>query len=109
MAALVVADLLSIVLSYAAALVLRFDFRLNNIPPEHWAGYESFILPWLIATVAVFYICRLYHRIWSRVGVAEAEMIVLTYLVLIPVYLVIIWIGGVKLPVRTRESSINPS
>ena len=98
MAALVVADLLSIVLSYAAALVLRFDFRLNNIPPEHWAGYESFILPWLIATVAVFYICRLYHSIWSRVGAAEAEMIVLTYLVLVPVYLLIVWIGGVRLP-----------
>ena len=98
MAALVLADLLSIVMSYAAALMLRFDFHLYNIPGEHWMGYESFILPWLVATVAVFYICRLYHSIWSRVGVAEAEMIVLTYIVLMPVYLLIIWIGGIRLP-----------
>ena len=98
MAALVAADLVSIVVSYAAALMLRFDFHLYNIPPEHWLGYESFIIPWLLVTVAVFYICRLYHSIWSRVGAAEAEMIVLTYLVLVPVYLVVIWIGGVRLP-----------
>ena len=98
MAALVAADLVSIVASYGLALILRFDFRLHNIPPEHWLGYESFILPWLAVTVAVFYICRLYHSIWSRVGAAEAEMIVLTYLILVPVYLVVIWIGGVRLP-----------
>ena len=98
MSALVVTDILSIALSYFAALMLRFDFQRAAIPPEHWAGYESFVLPWLAVTVTVFFACRLYHSIWSRVGVAEVEMIVLAYLVLVPVYLLIIWIGGVRLP-----------
>ena len=98
MAALVVADVMSIVLSYALALILRFDFIPGAIPPEFRVGYAAFILPWLLATVGVFYLCRLYHSIWSRVGAAELEMILLTYLALMPVYLLIIWIGGVKLP-----------
>ena len=98
MAALVVADLASIVMAYALALVLRFDFQIMAIPPEHMQGFREFVLPWLAVTVALFYICRLYHSIWRRVGAAEVEMIVMTYLVLMPVYLLVIWIGGVKLP-----------
>ena len=84
MAALVVADVLSIVLSYAMALVLRFDFQLSAIPSEFHRGFLEVVGPWLLITVAVFYICRLYHSIWSRVGSAEMEMIVVTYLVLMP-------------------------
>ena len=98
MACLVAADLLSIVLSYALALVLRFDLKPSTIPPEFREGFLEFILPWLIVTAAAFYIGRLYHSIWSQVGSAEMEMIVVTYAALMPVYLLVIWIGGVKLP-----------
>ena len=98
MSALVAADILSIVLSYALALVLRFDMQIDAIPAEHLQGFREFVLPWLAVTVIAFYVGRLYHSIWSRVGSAEMEMIVLTYAALMPVYLVIIWIGGVKLP-----------
>ena len=98
MAALVVVDVLSIILSYALALVLRFDFQVTAIPLEFQRGFLEFIMPWLIATVSLFYFGRLYHSIWSRVGSSEMEMIMVTYLLLMPVYLLIIWIGGVKLP-----------
>ena len=97
-AALMLLDALSILVSYLFALVLRFEFHWNEIPPEFLEGFGQFLSVWVIVTIVVFFICRLYHSIWSQVSVAELEMIVLTYAVLLPVYLVIIWIGGVKLP-----------
>ena len=97
-AALMLLDSLSILVSYLFALILRFEFHWDEIPPEFLEGFEQFLPVWVIATVAVFFACRLYHSIWSQVSVAELEMIVVTYVVLLPVYLVIIWIGGIKLP-----------
>ena len=97
-AALMLLDALSIALSYLAALFLRFELHWDQIPPEFLEGFVRFLPAWTIATVAVFFVSRLYHSIWSQASVSELEMIVLTYAVLLPVYLVIIWIGGVKLP-----------
>ncbi|MBQ8236617.1 MAG: polysaccharide biosynthesis protein [Oscillospiraceae bacterium] len=97
-AALMLLDAVNIFFSYLFALVLRFEFHLDAIPREFIDGFAQFLPVWILATVAVFWVCRLYHSIWSQVSVAELEMIVLTYVVLLPVYLLIIWIGGVKLP-----------
>ena len=97
-AVLMLLDVVSIMASYLFALILRFDFHWSAIPAEHLRGYEQFLPGWIAVTIAVFFLCRLYHSIWSQVSVAELEMIMLTYVVLLPVYLAIIWIGGVKLP-----------
>ena len=98
MAALVVADIVSIAASYALALILRFDFQIANIPMEHWEGFQRFLPTWIVVTLIVFYIFRLYHSIWNEVGIAELAMVSATYLVLLPIYLLIIWIGGRLLP-----------
>ena len=98
MAALMAMDLASIVLCYGAALLLRFDFQIETIPPEHLVGYQTFLLPWMLVTIAVFFACRLYHSIWSQVGTTEMGLILITYLLLLPVYLAVIAIGGLKLP-----------
>ena len=97
-AALMLLDVLSILLSYFSALMLRFEFRFDDIPVEFREGFEQFLPVWTVVTIAVFLACKLYHSIWSQASVAELEMIVLTYVVLLPVYLLVIWIGGVKLP-----------
>ena len=97
-AALMLLDALSILLSYSSALVLRFEFHIRDIPVEFRDGFIQFLPVWIAATIAVFLVCKLYHSIWSQASVAELEMIVVTYVVLLPVYLAVIWIGGVKLP-----------
>ena len=97
-AALMLLDALGILLSYFSALVLRFEFSIRDIPVEFREGFDQFLPVWVIVTIAVFFACKLYHSIWSQASVAELEMIVLTYVVLMPVYLLVIWIGGVKLP-----------
>ena len=97
-AAIMLLDVVSIMSAYLFALILRFDFLWTSIPPEFLTGYLKFLPVWIICTIAAFFLCRLYHSIWGQVSVAELEMIVLTYIVLFPVYLVIVWVGGLKLP-----------
>ena len=71
---LLLADSLIILISYFTALLLRFDFVFSSIPQEYLTGYLWSMPFWIISTVVVFYICRLYHSIWRLASVAELQM-----------------------------------
>jgi FlaA1/EpsC-like NDP-sugar epimerase len=77
---------MSILVSYALALLLRFDFIFSKIPQEYLKGYLWSMPYWIIITVVVFYIYRLYHSIWSLASISELGMLVNAYLVLIVAY-----------------------
>jgi FlaA1/EpsC-like NDP-sugar epimerase len=79
-------DILIILISYLAALVVRFDFRFSSIPSEYLKGYIMSMPFWLSATILVYYLCKLYHFVWSLVGVKELKRIVWAYILLVPVY-----------------------
>lgn len=83
---LLLADSLIILISYFTALLLRFDFVFSSIPEEYLTGYLWSMPFWIISTVVVFYICRLYHSIWRLASVAELQMILIAYAVLAVVY-----------------------
>ena len=83
---LMFADTLVILSSYSLALLLRFEFRFSDIPREFLEGYLWSMPYWVISTIVIFYICRLYHSIWRLVSVAELRMVLTAYLFLIPVY-----------------------
>ena len=83
---LLLADSLIILISYFTALLLRFDFVFSSIPQEYLTGYLWSMPFWIISTVVVFYICRLYHSIWRLASVAELQMILIAYAVLAVVY-----------------------
>lgn len=83
---LLLADSLIILISYFTALLLRFDFVFSSIPKEYLIGYLWSMPFWIISTVVVFYICRLYHSIWRLASVAELQMILIAYAVLAVVY-----------------------
>lgn len=83
---LLLADSLIILISYFTALLLRFDFVFSSIPKEYLIGYLWSMPFWIISTVVVFYICRLYHSIWRLASVAELQMILNAYAVLAVVY-----------------------
>lgn len=80
------ADVLIVLASYLAALLLRFDFIYSNIPPEYIQGYLWSMPFWIAATIVVFYGCRLYHSIWRLASVAELRMILTAYIILAAVY-----------------------
>lgn len=86
---IVLLDAISILGAYFFALMLRFDFTYSEIDPMYINGYLSSILLWCSVTIVVFFFCRLYHSIWSQASVAELEMIVAAYVLLLPCYFLI--------------------
>lgn len=81
-------DVVSVIISYGLALLLRFDFQFSLIPTEYLEGYFWSMPYWTIITVVVFYGFRLYHSIWRFAGVDEAKRIVQSFMVLIVLYAV---------------------
>lgn len=85
---LCVADALIIIGSYFMALFLRFDFQMDAIPQEYLAGYLWSMPFWIVSTIVVYYIYKLYHSIWAFVSITELKRIMMADLVLIPVYMI---------------------
>lgn len=80
-------DGLTICSAYFLALLLRFDFIFSKIPDEYLQGYLWSMPYWIIITVVIFYICKLYHSIWRLASVQELSRIIFAYMVLLVCYL----------------------
>ena len=91
-------DIVSILVSYLAALLLRFDFIFSNIPREYLEGYFWSMPYWTVITVVVFYGFRLYHSIWRFAGLDEAKRIIWSYIPLIFLYTAGIFAMDLRMP-----------
>ncbi|HJD41703.1 MAG TPA: polysaccharide biosynthesis protein [Candidatus Mediterraneibacter quadrami] len=91
-------DIISILVSYLAALLLRFDFVFSRIPREYLTGYIWSMPYWAAVTVVVFYGFRLYHSIWRFAGIDEAKRIVQAYILLPFLYLAGILAMDLRMP-----------
>ncbi len=91
-------DVISILGVYFFALLLRFDFKFSAIEPTFVDGYLNSIPLWCIVTLVVFYLCRLYHSVWRQVSMAELEMIVKAYGILVPVYYCVVKLTRLHMP-----------
>ena len=92
-------DMLCLLCAYSMGLLLRFDFVFSSIPRRFLSGHARTMCMWIIVTVGVFWIFRLYHSVWSLVGMSEAKRICEAYMVLIPVYAVSACILGIRMPI----------
>ncbi len=93
-----VMDVISVLVSYFFALLLRFDFRFSTIEPHFIQGYRDTILIWCAVTLVVFFCCKMYHSIWRQASMAELEMILKAYAILIPCYWAIARITKLHMP-----------
>lgn len=80
-------DVLSILVSYLLALLLRFDFVFSAVPREYIEGYIWSMPYWVVVTVVVFYAFRLYHSIWRFAGFEELKTLIQAYIVLLILYI----------------------
>jgi len=80
------ADILIILGSYFMALLLRFDMVFSSIPVEYIRGYLMSMPYWVMTTLVIFYICKLYHSIWRLASIAEVQMILTAYALLAAAY-----------------------
>lgn len=91
-------DVLVIICSYLMALFVRFDFVYSRIPQLYIRDYMRSIPYWVIATLVVFYICKLYHCIWSLVSIPELRKIITAFIVLIFFYGAGIYVMKLDMP-----------
>lgn len=95
---LVFTDIMIVLVSYFMALMLRFDFVFSSISQEYLICYMWSMPFWVISTVVVFYLCKLYHSIWRLASVAELQMSLTAYMILAIVYSIGMLFMHMKMP-----------
>ena len=68
---IMLADVIAVIVSYGAALWLRFDLHMTQIPQEYLRGYGIFLPVAILITWSVFIAFRLYQSIWVYAGLSE--------------------------------------
>ena len=72
-------DCLSIIVSYGAALWIRYEFSFDSIPESFINTYLNRIWIWCAISVLVFYGYGLYNSIWSFVSTPEVFRLAASY------------------------------
>ena len=91
-------DVVSIFVSFFAALLVRFDFQMSMIPPRYLQSFQQTIGFWCITCVLVFLLFRLYTSVWSFASVHELFHIAGAYTVLIGLGIIWLLCGAVDMP-----------
>ena len=77
---LIVWDIVSIIAASFLAILIRYDFKLDNIP-EHFLDPVTAFLPInIVLTLVVFYVFKLYDSLWAYAGERELENLVMACL-----------------------------
>ena len=80
-----VADVVVIILSYLAALLVRFEFRYHSIPAEFLQTYHSIILPWALVSIVVLALFGCYNSVWRYVGMGDLRRLVAAHMTLVAI------------------------
>ena len=75
---LIIYDVISVILASYLAIVMRYEFRVDEIP-EHFLSPIEHVMPLnIVVTLAIFYIFRLYSSLWAFAGESELQNIVVS-------------------------------
>ena len=85
---LMVYDFAAILISYFAALLIRFDFQYSLIEEKYIHAYCKTILIYAAFCVALFWLMRLYKSIWRFASYAELLRVMFSTLISGTVYIV---------------------
>lgn len=66
---LCILDIISVIISAYTALIIRFD--ISAIPPEYMEGMKRCIPVYIVITVVILYIFKLYNRVWTYASLGE--------------------------------------
>ena len=95
-------DVILVLLAVFVGLWVRFDFSISSIPHKHIDRGINFSILIAIATIIVYYFSRLYRSIWRLAGTSEGVKIVISYITLIPIYLVVLFlVPGCRIPLSS--------
>ncbi len=74
---LIVLDIICANLCVFLVLAARFEFVIQDVPPEFWEVYENHALRLTLITVVVLALFRIYNSLWEYAGEREAINIIL--------------------------------
>ena len=86
---LMIYDFVAVVLSYFAALLIRFDFRFSKIDSQYLQAYCKSIWIYAAFCVVLFWFMRLYKSIWRFASYAELLRVLLSTVISSVVYIVV--------------------
>ena len=76
MGILMAADVLALCLASFLGLFVRFDLNISKIPPEYARAAMEFLPYYILASLVIFFLARMYSTMWSVAGVREALHVV---------------------------------
>ena len=76
MGILMAADVLALCLASFLGLFVRFDLNVDRIPPEYARAALEFLPYYILASLVIFFLARMYSTMWSVAGVREALHVV---------------------------------
>jgi FlaA1/EpsC-like NDP-sugar epimerase len=95
---LVILDILGAVFASFMALLIRFDFNLDNVVPKFLDSIWIY-LPINIITVLIVFLCfHLYHSIWRFISIIELENIIMASIVISIVQTILLNILSLPVP-----------
>ncbi|HAP72531.1 MAG TPA: nucleoside-diphosphate sugar epimerase, partial [Lachnospiraceae bacterium] len=75
--ALILYDIMSVILSCALALLIRYEFHIAEVP-EYFYVPVMRAMPLLVAaTIAIFWFLKLYNSLWAFAGETELQNLVI--------------------------------
>jgi len=92
-------DILIIAFSYFFALMVRFDFKYSAIDSMYILGYIETIIPFILCTLLVFSLFRLYQSIWRFASVSELSRIMVAWVVLQCLFVIIGRAMTIRMPI----------
>ena len=75
---LIIYDIISVILASYLAIIIRYEFRVDEIPRHFMNPIEQVMPLNIIVTLAIFYFFRLYNSLWAFAGETELHNIVVS-------------------------------
>ena len=75
---LIVYDVISIILASYLALLMRYEFSMNQIPQHFMQPIERVMPVNIVVTLLIFYVFHLYSSLWAFAGETELQNIVVS-------------------------------
>ena len=92
-------DFVAIIVSYMAALLIRFDLRFNSIDEKYLQAFYKSILLYAAFCVVLFWFLRLYKSIWRFASFTELLRVILATSISGVVYIVVMTTFVLRMPV----------
>ncbi len=70
-AALILLDIMSVIISSFVAIYIRFDFSFSVIPPVYFAKFEHILVPNIFTALLFFAVWKLYRSVWRYASANE--------------------------------------